>query len=92
MASIQEHCEDCRRELGEDFRQVHEWMDALFSALGPKHRNARHHAGGVEQVRRMWGDRAARAAEIHICRDCGGQVPTEKQAQMWSMFGRSGQE
>jgi hypothetical protein len=65
MASLQEHCADCRRELGEHYRQVHLWLDALFKVLGPKHRSARHHAGGVEKVRKLWGDRAAQAAEIH---------------------------
>lgn len=89
MSSHSEHCADCRRELGEPFEQVHEWLDDLFKVLGPKHRSARHHAGGVEQVRRMWGDQAARAAEIHIMRDCGGVVPSEKNAQMVSMFGAS---
>lgn len=89
MPSFSEHCADCRRELGEPFAHVHEWLDALFKVLGPKHRSARHHAGGVEQVRKMWGDRAARAAEIHIMRDCG-VVPSEKDAQMVGMFGMSG--
>ena len=87
MASLNEHCADCRRELGEDFKHVHVWMDALFKVLGPKHRSARHHMGGVEQVRKMWGDRAARAAEIHISKDCGGSVPTEREAQLWNLFG-----
>jgi hypothetical protein len=82
MASRSEHCADCRRELGEPFDHVHEWLDALFKVLHQKHRSVRHHAGGVEQVRKMWGDRAARAAEIHIMRDCGGVVPSEKEAQM----------
>ncbi len=86
MSSRSQHSADCRRELGEPFEQVHEWLDALFKALGPKHRSARHHAGGVEQIRKMWGDRAARAAEIHIMRDCG-VVPSERDAQMVSMFG-----
>jgi hypothetical protein len=92
VSSHSQHCSDCRRELGEPFEQVHEWLDVLFKVLGPKHRSARHHAGGVEHVRKMWGDRAAFAAEIHIRKDCGGKVPTEQQAQMWSMFGPSGQE
>ena len=87
MASLEEHCRDCRRELGEDFRHVHEWMDALFKVLGPKHRSARHHTGGVEQVRKMWGDRAAQAAEIHIRCDCGGKLPDEGQAQIVGLFG-----
>ncbi len=87
MASLKEHCEDCSRELGEDFKHVHEWLDALFKVLGPKHRSARHHTGGVEEVRKMWGDRAARAAEIHICKDYGGSVPSEKDVQLWSLCG-----
>jgi hypothetical protein len=87
MASLEEHCADCRRELGEDFVHVHLWLDALFKVLGPKHRSARHHTGGVEQVRKLWGDQAARAAEIHIRKDCAGGVPTEREAQLWSLFG-----
>ncbi len=87
MASLQEHCVDCRQELGEDYAHVHQWLDALYKTLGHKHRSVRHHTSGVEQVRKMWGDGAARAAEIHIRRDCGGVVPSEKDAQMVSMFG-----
>ena len=34
----------------------------------------------------MWGDKAARAAEIHIIKDCG-KIPTAKEAQVWSLFG-----
>ena len=87
MASFQEHCADCQRELGAEFQQVHKWLDALFPILGPKHRSARHHTGGIEQVRKMWGDQAAMAAELHIMKDCGGKVPAEKDAQMASLFG-----
>ena len=87
MASFEEHCADCHRELGEDFEQVHIWLDELFKVLGPKHRSARHHTGGVEQVRRLWGDRAAQAAEIHIRRDYAGKLPDEESAQVISLFG-----
>ena len=87
MASREQHCEDCRKALGNDFDYVHQWLDELFPRLGPKHRSARHHQGGVEQVRNMWGDKAAEAAEIHIKRDCRGRVPTEKGAQCYNFFG-----
>lgn len=69
MASLKTHCEDSLRELGEEFRFVHEWLDELFKCTGPDHRRYRHNRKGVEEVRRKWGDRAARAAEIHIRRD-----------------------
>lgn len=87
MAKFEEHCEDCKRELGESFDYVHKWLDELFSKLGAKHRDARHHTGGVEEVRKKWGDRAAQAAEIHIKKDCNGIIPTREQAQLWNLFG-----
>ncbi|MDI6839264.1 MAG: hypothetical protein QMD71_00140 [bacterium] len=34
-----------------------------------RHRKFRHHKEGIEQVRKMWGDEAAKAAEIHIRTD-----------------------
>ena len=93
MAEYKEHCADCKRELGKSWEVVHRWLDAFAFSKGmfrPQHRSLRHHSGGVEQVRRMWGDQAARAAEIHIMKDFGGKVPTPNQAQAWSLFGPDG--
>jgi len=87
MAHFDEHCQDCVRELGETFADVHKWLDALFGRLGRKHRSVRHHWGGVAAVRKQWGDRAAQAAIIHIRKDFYGKVPTAKQAQMFSFLG-----
>lgn len=77
MAEYKEHCADCKRELGEDFSQVHRWLDAYFRTWGPNHRSLRHHKQGVESVRKMWGDKAASAAEIHIKKDFFGEVPED---------------
>lgn len=74
MATIAQHCEDCRCELGEAFEHVHLWLDEFQPEYGPGHRVFRHHTDGVERVRARWGDAAAHAAEIHISRDCGGQI------------------
>ncbi len=71
MSTLKDHYEDCLKELGEDFRHIHEWLDELFKYVGPDHREYRHSRKGVEEVRRKWGDRAARAAEIHIRKDEG---------------------
>lgn len=79
MAGFEEHCRDCLAELGERFGQVHEWLDELQAEYGPMHRPFRHHTGGVERVRALWGEQAARAAEIHIRRDTGGRLPTPRQ-------------
>jgi hypothetical protein len=72
MASLSVHCRDCELELGEPFEQVHRWLDELFRLKGPAHRKFRHCQEGVEQVRAKWGDRAARAAELHILLDNPG--------------------
>ena len=89
MASIQEHCADCIHELGDGFPQVHEWLDELFDNLGPDHRDVRHNQNGVDKVRQMWGDRAARAAEIHIVKD-EGRVPEVDSSFMLRIALKSG--
>ena len=55
MSTLKDHCEDCVKELGEDFRYVHEWLDELFLYVGPDHRDYRHNWRGIEEVRRRWG-------------------------------------
>ena len=71
MAKFSEHCEDCQRELGKPFEEVNSWLDELFEFAGADHRDIRHNVKGVEKVRKMWGDEAAKAAEIHILKDEG---------------------
>ena len=86
MASYEEHCNDCIVALGEPFGKVHRWLDEFFVRLGysVKHRDVRHHEDGIEEVRRMWGDRAAEAARIHIKKDFKGWVPKDSlEVQDW---------
>lgn len=72
MAYLYEHCADCKRLLGNEWKEVHKWLDALYKEYGQSHRCHRHHAEGIEEVRKMWGDEAAIAAKIHIIVDCWG--------------------
>ena len=88
MADFKTHCNDCKIALGKDYAVVHRWLDALWPKLGPKHRSARHHDVGVEQVRQMWGDEAAKAAEIHIRKDFLGHLPTVQESQEWTIYGQ----
>lgn len=72
MASLTEHCQDCLKQLGHEFKEVHLWLDEYFKYDQTiKHRILRHHKEGVEEVRQRWGDQAARAAELHIIMDIG---------------------
>lgn len=85
MADRDQHCRDCIAELGEPFGAVHDWLDEFFPKVGPYHRPIRHHDEGVEEVRKKWGDRAARAAEIHIHRDYGF-IPTKEDADLSTLW------
>jgi len=86
MPTTEEHCEDCLRELGCAFEHVHLWLDELQAEYGPMHRPFRHQTAGVEQVRAMWGDEAAKAAEIHIRKDCCGRILTpEEYRDYWGI-------
>jgi hypothetical protein len=89
MAHHQVHCQDCQKELGEEFRWVHLWLDCLKPAMGHGHRKMRHNRETVEKLRELFGDRVARAAEIHIERDyiCR-HIPTyEESVTKWWLYG-----
>ena len=76
LASLEEHCEQSRRELGAEFREVHIWLDAFAKDYegGFGHRDFRHNLEGVEIVRSKWGNEAAKAAILHILTDWHGQI------------------
>lgn len=80
MSRYSEHCADCERVLGNAFDDVHLWLDEFAATHGENHRQFRHHKKGVEQVRELWGDVAAAAAEIHIKKDFFGEVPEDETA------------
>ena len=66
MANLKVHEKDCIELLGEPFTEVHEFLDELFKYVGPHHRGYRRSRRGVEEVRKRWGDKAARGAEIPL--------------------------
>jgi hypothetical protein len=68
MPAFEKHCEQTMRELGDRFEQVHVWLDELAGQepYGMRHRRKRHHAAGIEEARRRFGDKAAEAARMHI--------------------------
>ena len=72
MADRKTHCNDCVEALGEDFDRVHAWLDGLVPEHGiPRHRIFRHNMEGLEEIRKMWGDKAVEAGRLHIMRDFG---------------------
>lgn len=77
MAKFEDHCRDCERILGNKHEDVNRWMDELFKKYGPEHRRHRHCWRGVQEVKRLWGVEGAKAAIVHIVRDCG-EVPDQR--------------
>jgi uncharacterized protein DUF6915 len=71
MPSFAEHCAESIRLFGEPFEEVHRWLDEFAGTppYGMKHRKKRHHEAGVNEVRRLFGEPAARAARQHIISD-----------------------
>jgi len=86
MATIDEHSQDCMKELGEPFKEVHEWLDEFFPLVGEHHRVKRHHVEGIKEAEKLFGPKGALAAEIHIKKDCYGKVPTVQEAIMWDIL------
>lgn len=77
MAHFEQHCRDCKAILGNRHEDVNKWLDALFWKKGAGHRRYRHHSNGVRQAKELFGVEGAKAAVVHIVRDCG-QVPRER--------------
>jgi len=71
-----EHCKRCKEQLGEEFKEVHQFLDQFFIKFGWRHRKIFHHTYGVEIIRMILGDDAAEAAKLHIKDDCLGEIPT----------------
>ena len=76
---FEDHCIDCIHKLGKAFPKVHKWLDAFAKDEGWSHRYNRHHDKGIEEVRKKWGDKAAKAAELHIRSDMMGHVPKKEE-------------
>ena len=66
MPDLKTHEQECIRQLGQPYTTS---VDEFMKVVGPTHRAIRHNPKGVEYVRRVWGDGAAKAAEIHIAQD-----------------------
>jgi len=84
MGSKKQHCDDCKKYLGESFEQVHKWLDEFASPVrgyvNINHRRYRHHLEALEEVRELFGDGAVEAAKRHIIMDFN-TIPTKKEVE-----------
>ena len=85
---FEEHCQECIEKLGNPFEEVHIWLDEFAGSkrYGMKHRKARHHLKGIEEVRKLFGEDAVEAAKLHILSDMAMGVLEEYQKMNESMI------
>lgn len=78
MAQFEQHCKDCQIILGKKFEDVNRWLDSMFWKRGAGHRRYYHHLTGVRKAQELFGPGGAKAAVVHIVRDCG-RVPRDRE-------------
>ena len=77
MGLLEDHKTDTLKRLGNSYEGVHRYLDQWHEKFGGRHRFVLHHREGVEEIRVIFGDDGARAAECHIRLDCGGRIPNK---------------
>jgi hypothetical protein len=80
MSSFEDHCAESKKLFGERFEEVHRWLDVYAGTedYGYKHRRKRHHAEGIREVIRLFGEKAGKVAKRHIISDLMEEGWTEK--------------
>lgn len=76
MATFKKHCDECKEKLGNEFAEVHLWLDECaqkypINTYGEYHRRFRHNLEGLEEIEKRWGKDGRRAGELHILTDMG---------------------
>jgi len=78
MAGRSDHEFIDEKHFGKTFPEVHRFLDSKYGSHGGLHRMFLHNREGVEEIRGLWGDEAAKSAELHILLDMG-HIPTRRQ-------------
>lgn len=87
MSYVEVHCKDCLALLGEEFREVHRWLDSYAKDFPPPvfydyHRTLLHNSYGLEIIRTRWGEKAYEAGKLHLARDYDDCAPIERLPQL----------
>lgn len=84
------HAENSARKYGgkaEDYLEIHKWFDATKETFCDfRHRALRHHAQGIFEAERVFGESITNSdgkkipvryiGEQHVKEDCGGRIPS----------------
>ena len=71
MPSLWVHCAISRERTGDNYKELHEWIDAPHKEKGINHRTERHSFNLKERnfIKKTWGDKAVTEWLFHIAID-----------------------
>ena len=69
MPKVDIHCKNSKERTGEEFRELHEWMDDPQKELGVNHRTLRHDLSYISEVKKKFGIKGVREFLRHIAED-----------------------
>lgn len=83
MPYVNVHCKDCLELLGEEFAEVHLWLDKYAKDFPPPvfydyHRTLLHNSYGLSIICARWGEKAYGAGRLHLARDYDDSAPIER--------------
>ena len=81
---FEEHCQHSIKLFGKPYEEVHLWLDELQQdpLYKSRHRKKRHHKQGIEQVRELFGNKAALVAAQHILDDITSEDATLREKSL----------
>ena len=71
MPNVQTHCEISLKRTGQEFKELHEWIDETQKYFEENHRIERHTLNDtyLKYIREKWGDKAVVEWLFHIALD-----------------------
>ena len=71
MPPLKTHCAISMKRTGNDFAELHRWVDEPTKDLGPEHRRERHHYSDGDKItiKNRWGEKAVIEWLFHIAID-----------------------
>ena len=69
MPRLRLHMKYSKKRTGNDYRKLHEWMDAPQKELGINHRTERHDTGYIPFIKKEYGREGVYEFLMHIAAD-----------------------
>ena len=69
MPNLKLHCKFSKKRTGDNYEDLHKWMDEPQKVLGIDHRRVRHDLSYIPNVKEKFGDEAVSEFLMHISAD-----------------------